>query len=124
MRLVRAIAIVPALTLFTWACGQDNTGPHGISESQTTTSGGDFYYIARPPHVATTPTKVGPNAIPFCGGGFICYAPQNVREAYDFPTNLDGSGQTIVIVDAFGSPTVQSDLADFDNFFGLARPED
>jgi subtilase family serine protease len=35
---------------------------------------------------------------------------------------LDGSGQTILIVDAFGSPTVRQDLALFDAVFGIAAP--
>jgi subtilase family serine protease len=35
---------------------------------------------------------------------------------------LDGSGQTIVIVDAFGSPTIANDLALFDARFGIAAP--
>lgn len=38
------------------------------------------------------------------------------------PSSLDGSGQTIVIVDAFGSPTIASDLAIFDAVFGLPAP--
>ena len=34
-----------------------------------------------------------------------------------------GTGQTIVIVDAFGSPTVQSDLETFSTQFGLPAPK-
>jgi subtilase family serine protease len=49
----------------------------------------------------------------------ICYTPADIKAAYNYPTNLDGSGQTIVIVDAFGNPTVQSDLNMFDKQFGL-----
>jgi len=46
------------------------------------------------------------------------------QEAYGFPSTstLDGSGQTIVIVDAFGSPTIASDLALFDARFGIPAP--
>jgi subtilase family serine protease len=61
--------------------------------------------------------------VPFCAsvslGTLLCYTPQILKTAYDFPTGLDGSGQTIVIVDAYGSPTVQSDLNTFDSTFGL-----
>jgi len=54
----------------------------------------------------------------------ICYTPQDLKAAYDFPSTtgpngLTGAGQTIVIVDAFGSPSVQSDLNTFDTAFGL-----
>ena len=41
----------------------------------------------------------------------VCYTPKFVKKAYQFPTTLDGSGQTIVIVDAFDSPKTASDLA-------------
>jgi subtilase family serine protease len=49
-----------------------------------------------------------------------------IKSAYNVPSkpasNLDGTGQTIVIVDAFGSPTLQSDLHTFDQTFGLPDP--
>jgi len=53
------------------------------------------------------------------GSAINCYAPQELATAYDVPSNLDGSGQTIVIVDAFGDPTVSDDLNVFDTVFGL-----
>jgi len=54
--------------------------------------------------------------------GFDCYGPYELGKAYNFPTNLDGTGQTIVIVDAYGSPTIQSDLAAFDSYFHIPAP--
>jgi subtilase family serine protease len=48
-----------------------------------------------------------------------CYGPAQIRRAYDIPNNLTGAGETIAIVDAFGDPTVQSDLNLFDSTFGL-----
>ena len=51
----------------------------------------------------------------------LCYTPQDLRTAYDFPNYLDGTGQTIVIVDPFGSPTVQADLNAFDTAFHIPR---
>lgn len=65
---------------------------------------------------------------PFCTSGslgtVLCYPPNFLKVAYDFPptdgrNGLNGNGQTIVIVDAFGSPTLQSDLDTFDTTFGL-----
>lgn len=63
---------------------------------------------------------------PYCNFGsatspfiILCYTPADLKSAYNFPTNLDGSGQTIVVVDAFGYPEVQSDLDTFDAMFGL-----
>lgn len=54
--------------------------------------------------------------------GLACYTPSEIRTAYDVPSSLSGSDQTIVIVDAYGSPTIRSDLHIFDQEFGLSDP--
>ncbi|MGH2457471.1 MAG: S53 family peptidase, partial [Chloroflexota bacterium] len=55
-----------------------------------------------------------------------CYSPQEMRRAYGLTPVLDagfdGRGQTIVIVDSFGSPTIQNDLRVFDAGYGLPNP--
>jgi len=55
-----------------------------------------------------------------------CYVPAQLQTAYDeqplFNSGITGAGQTIVIVDAFGSPTIQADLATFDATFNLPAP--
>jgi subtilase family serine protease len=52
-----------------------------------------------------------------------CYGPDQIRTAYGVDQlaarGLDGKGRTIVIVDAFSSPTIVHDLATFDGLFGL-----
>ena len=64
------------------------------------------------------------------GGGLT---PDQIRAAYDLPPltdlggpgplkNITGKGQTIVVVDSFGSPTIAADLAHFDSYFGLPAP--
>ena len=55
--------------------------------------------------------------------GFACYTPQLMRKAYNIPDEWTGRGQTIVIVDAFGSPTIQDDLATFSAIFGLPNAD-
>ena len=48
------------------------------------------------------------------------YNPTQIRHAYGFdqlPQN--GLGQTIAIVDAFGSPSVQSDLNAFSSYYKI-----
>jgi subtilase family serine protease len=55
--------------------------------------------------------------------GLACYGPQDFRTGYDIPASDTGAGQTIVIVDAYGSPTIQSDLATYDAAFGLPAPK-
>jgi subtilase family serine protease len=55
-----------------------------------------------------------------------CYRPQQIQQGYDLPKLFDagitGKGQTIVIVDSYGSPTVQHDLAVFDAEAHLPAP--
>ncbi len=51
-----------------------------------------------------------------------CFAPAQIRRAYDIPSNLTGAGETMVIVDAFQNPEIVSDLALFDATFGLPTP--
>jgi subtilase family serine protease len=58
-------------------------------------------------------------------GTVFCYSPVHLSQAYDFPNGKSaptGAGQTIVIVTAFDSPVVQSDLVQFDRENGLPAP--
>ena len=56
-----------------------------------------------------------------------CYGPSQIRAAYGVDKlgniGLNGAGRTIVIIDAFQSPTIASDLASFDTIFGLPAPK-
>src|SRR6266480_3124499 len=58
--------------------------------------------------------------------GVPCYSPQEIRKAYGATPLLDagftGKGQTIVIIDSFGSPTIRHDLHVFDQGYGLPDP--
>jgi subtilase family serine protease len=64
-------------------------------------------------------TDRGPTAL-------VCYSPQQIRTAYGVDKLLakgyDGTGRTIVIVDAFSNPLIEDDLAFFDELFGLPDP--
>ncbi len=53
------------------------------------------------------------------GAALNCYTPQELATAYDIPGKLTGAGQTIVIIDAFGDPTLTQDLGVEDSTFGL-----
>lgn len=76
--------------------------------------------------------KAGPNAsgalftCQLPTASFRCYSPQQVQNAYTISSLLkagyNGAGQTIVIIDAYQSPTIFSDLALFDATFGLPKP--
>ena len=75
-----------------------------------------------PARFATAPTTAA------CLAQFAiaCYSPLQLRAAYDVGPLLrsgdDGRGETIVIVDCFGSPTIVSDLATFDHTFHIPAP--
>jgi subtilase family serine protease len=51
------------------------------------------------------------------------YSPAQIRHAYGFDQlSLDGSGQTIAIVDAYDHPNIVDDLKIFDQEYGLPDP--
>ena len=56
----------------------------------------------------------------------FCYGPDQIRAAYDIQSVLDGgttgSGRTIVIIDAFSSPTIKTDLVAWDAVWGVPAP--
>ena len=88
----------------------------------------NFNYAPNLSYVQLGPLTTLPQGIPLCKstslGNIVCYTPSFIKKAYEYPSTatLDGTGQTIVIVDAFGSPTVASDLALFDSAFGIPAP--
>jgi subtilase family serine protease len=113
MRRVSSVLIVSLILIFSILPFQF------VLASQST----DFNYQPMSIFVQLSDTATAPTAIPFCqGGGLVCYTPNFVRTAYNFPTGLTGTGQTILIVDAYGSPTIVSDLVTFDSLFGLPAP--
>src|SRR5262249_37111818 len=87
---------------------------------------------ANPPRTHVTTNGVSPQGIPQCEtddptspttGVLFCYTPAYIWTAYNIlPVLLGGNfgqGQTIVIVDAIGSPTIRQDLLTFhQTFFG------
>ncbi len=73
-------------------------------------------HMAQPPTTAECETDFG----------IACYQPFQLQRAYDlaplFAKGIEGQGETIVIVDAFGSPSIASDLQTFDSQEGLPNP--
>jgi subtilase family serine protease len=59
----------------------------------------------------------GPNST----AGSVYYTPAQIRHAYGFDLlSATGAGQTIAIVDAYGSSSIQNDLNTFCSDFGIA----
>src|SRR3989454_2807181 len=87
-----------------------------------------FNYTPNLSYELLGPLTTQPNGLPLCKsaslGSIVCYTPSFIKKSYEYPSiaTLNGAGQTIVIVDAFGSPTVASDLALFDAVFGIPAP--
>ena len=72
--------------------------------------------FAQPPTTADCETDMG----------IACYQPFQLQQAYDmnplYQAGLTGRGKTIVLVDSYGSPTIQTDLATFDQETNLPAP--
>lgn len=75
---------------------------------------GDFTNESLPPIPCLHSTPIG------------CFGADTIRAAYAIQPVLDhgitGAGRTIVIIDAFQSPTIKSDLAAFDSFWNISAP--
>lgn len=114
IRLVTAAASIVALVGVASASG--------VSANSGNTS--SIVYTANPPRrlaFSSTSARVTQSTC-IKTYGLNCYGPSDIRTAYNVPSGNTGAGQTIVIVDAFGSPTIQNDLHVFDQNYGLPDP--
>jgi subtilase family serine protease len=75
-------------------------------------------------YVQLTASTVPPTQAQCASVGRRCFAPQAIQAAYNvgplYAQGLNGRGQTIAIVDSYGSDTIAHDLHVFNNAFGLA----
>lgn len=99
----------------------------GAAAAATTGNATPITYLANPPMKASQISATSPAGFPSpqqCAAtyGFACYTPAEIRKAYNVPASATGAGQTVVIVDAYGSPTITSDLHTFDQAMGLSDP--
>ncbi len=124
-RVVRT-ALLTALTAATVAAAStlSATGGAAPGSAQAATMGSVYLDAVTLPY-APTPA---PPATADCEAAnhLACYTPGDVRAAYHLPAlyarGATGKGVTIMIVDAFGSPTIKTDLAAFDRQFGYPAP--
>ncbi len=80
--------------------------------------------LAKPtPTPTTTVATTNGTVVPFVPGGTYAYTPQEMRLAYGVESlaqrGYTGKGQTVVVIDSFGSPTLQQDLNVFNQRFNL-----
>jgi len=112
-----------SLAAFTAFAQNAITAP-GQSSSRNFSAAGNYRHVKGVKLAVATPTP--PSDADCRQFGNICYSPQNIRRAYGLNSLLDagftGKGQTIVIIDSFGSPTITADLQTFDQGYGLPDP--
>lgn len=103
-----------------------STTPRVTSLSQASTTNvsdsSQIVYDANPPTqfaFASLPAALPLPSQCVAKYGIACYSPALIRTGYDVPATATGAGQTIAIVDAYGSPTIATDCAVFSRAFGL-----
>ncbi|HEY2237200.1 MAG TPA: S53 family peptidase [Streptosporangiaceae bacterium] len=128
MRTVSAAVGAGALTaVAAVAAVSGPAGSAGSAASAATTA------APRPASVVTGVVYAGhhssaPPTTSFCENNYqlACYQPGQLQTAYDlralYQGGVTGRGTTIAIVDPFGSPTIQHDLAVFDRTFSIPAP--
>ena len=125
MRLARPAAVAAASLLLAAAVTGSGAvargaGPAGQAGDGVTISPDAVHAVNRV--LATPPTTS------LCEQHYhiACYRPAQIQQAYNLPRlyrqGITGRGQTIVIVDSFGSPTAAHDLAVFDRAAHLPAP--
>ncbi len=101
--------------------------PALVAGASSSNNSANIVYTVHPIAIPMA-TSASPSGFPTPGAcvtafGFACYTPQIFHQAYSIPWTIDGqlagTGEKVAIIDAFGSPTIQSDLATYDAEFGL-----
>ena len=114
-----AVLAAAAIGLLTAAGGASGAGPvaHPISVSPLIQG----HSSAGPNHTFSCQNRPMDDS-----AGPRCYQASQIQNAYNVTPLLDrginGTGRTIVIIDAYGSPTITADLHDFDTAMGLPDP--
>ncbi len=130
MRLARPAAVAAAAFLAAAVAGTGAVAVAGRAARPPGAPGGPGNVVTiRPGAIhALAGALATPPTTAFCERQFriACYLPAQLQEAYNLPRlyrkGITGRGQTIIIVDSFGSPTVQRDLRRFDRAAGLPAP--
>jgi subtilase family serine protease len=109
----KAVAARPLSSVdMTAAASSQNRCLNGTQTVSFTTSGGG-------PSATYTGNRYATDATNTCPG----YNPTQLQTAYGlnalYGKGWDGTGQTIIIVDAYGSPTIQQDANTFSALYGL-----
>jgi subtilase family serine protease len=78
----------------------------------------------RAPGTVANPKQTATAGTPCTAGGIHCYTPQQMRDAFGVSALPNkGDGQTIVLVDSYGTPTGAQDLQTFHDTFFANEPD-
>ncbi len=104
-----------------------------VAVSASSAAGPTSHPITVQPNIST-PQRIQPGTVHFgCQSrpidgslGPRCYQPAQIQNAYGYSgllsSGVNGSGRTILIIDAYSNPYVAGDLAIQDSTFGLPAP--
>lgn len=101
-----------------------SSGAHAASSQVIT----PHAVLARPQYIyaGSIPNSGGSLSCQQPGASVRCYGPAQIRAAYNVQQLINrgvtGAGRTIVIIDAFQSPSIASDLHNEDMLFGIPDP--
>lgn len=117
------LAAIPALAAFGLLWVQMPTAPAAPAQHVRP------YVVAPIPDVAGPSSVAGQLPSPISTSqcekklGIRCYSPLQYHVAYDlnrlYREGITGAGETILIVDSYGSPTIRHDVKHFDAVYGL-----
>lgn len=107
------------------AVGVGGTFALGSTAAASNSGGG---IVLTPGVIYASPASSSPPTTAQCEAAhkIACYEPFQLQNAYDeaplFAKGITGKGETIIIVDSYGSPTISHDLSVFDKTMGLPAP--
>ncbi len=123
LRGVSRSAIAAAVACATLAALVLVSSAPGVSSGSAKRSA--FWPLAARPLQAKTLVQPLPTSGCVATIAIRCYSPYQFSKAYALgglqAAGIDGSGETIAIVDSFGSPTIAHDLHQFDQTFGVSN---
>jgi len=126
MRIPRLVAVAAGITAVVAAVASGSGWNSGASGAVKGAGLADVAVRPGVQHVGHA--QLSPPTTASCRKDYkvACYQPAQIQQAYHLPAlyarGITGRGTTIVIADSFGSPTIKSDLAAFDQAFGLPAP--
>jgi len=126
--LAAALGVAAAAATGSAATGLASTGLASTAPASTAAPAGASVTITPGVQHQQRESRRGPSSTAECEQSIhiACYNPAQLQRAYNLPAlyarGITGKGATIVIIDPYGSPTIASDLRNFDRTEGVPGP--